>query len=674
MSIGTHQHHFNIDLKDEVVRGSIILKQGELLWPPPKPVGPPAFAGMTAKPIEQKLSVDDSKKFKEISPFRQQLKEVMVATAAMTSLIALGKMTDAGFMLLSTIFALSSVIGYRIVWNIIPALHSPLMSVTNAISGLVAVGGMCLMGGGILPHTVPQFLAAISVLIANVNIFGGFIVTQRMLTMFRRPEDPPDYTYLFVIPAVVSAGGLIWAATSGVSGLVQAGYLASSLLCIASLGGLASQATAKTGSALGMVGVALGVVSTLQLSGFSPAVFSQFALITGIGAAIGTTFAKRITPTELPEMVALLHSFVGFAAVLTSAAAYIAHPAGTVLHLITSYFGVLIGGITASGSLVAFGKLKGLLTSKPLNLPMKNMLNLGMIAANTASLGLFLTSPSYAVGLTCVAINAAISFILGWHTTASIGGGDVPVVITVLNSYSGWALAAEGFMLQNELLTTVGALIGFSGVSTLAMNRSITNVLFGGYQTVTNSEVKKEFGSVTETNIDQLVMDILEAESVIITPGYGLAVAGAQYAIADLCKSLQKKGIKVQFGIHPVAGRMPGQLNVLLGEAGIPYDIVLEMEEINDSFPDTSLVIVIGANDTVNPAALEPNTPISGMPVLEVWKAEQVVVLKRGMASGYADVPNPLFYNPNTQMLFGDAKDTCDKLAKGVAESLNKNK
>jgi len=307
-------------------------------------------------------------------------------------------------------------------------------------------------------------------------------------------------------------------------------------------------------------------------------------------------------------------------------------------------------------------------SSKPLALPGKNAINISMAAGTVASFGTYLATKDPQTGLASIMTCTALTSALGAHLTACIGGADVPVVITVLNSYSGWALCAEGFLLKNDLLTIVGALVGASGailsyIMCRAMNRSLTNVIFGGYGTSPQGPAQKVRGRHTEINVPAAVEAITQSKSIIITPGYGLAVAKAQYAVAEMVKTLRENGIKVRFGIHPVAGRMPGQLNVLLAEAGIPYDIVLEMEEINDDFPETDIAIVIGANDTVNSAAIEdPNSVIAGMPVLQVWKAKKVVVLKRSMGTGYADVDNPVFYKPNTSMLLGDAKKTCDAL------------
>ncbi|KAF6126046.1 nicotinamide nucleotide transhydrogenase [Phyllostomus discolor] len=400
----------------------------------------------------------------------------------------------------------------------------------------------------------------------------------------------------------------------------------------------------------------------------------------------GLTIAKRIQISDLPQLVAAFHSLVGLAAVLTCVAEYIveyphfATDAAANLTKIVAYLGTYIGGVTFSGSLIAYGKLQGILNSAPLLLPGRHMLNAGLLAASAGGIIPFMLDPSFGTGILCLGAVSALSSVMGVTLTAAIGGADMPVVITVLNSYSGWALCAEGFLLNNNLLTIVGALIGSSGailsyIMCVAMNRSLANVILGGYGTTSTAGGKpmEITGTHTEINLDNAVDMIREANSIIITPGYGLCAAKAQYPIADLVKMLCAQGKNVRFGIHPVAGRMPGQLNVLLAEAGVPYDIVLEMDEINHDFPDTDLVLVIGANDTVNSAAQEdPNSIIAGMPVLEVWKSKQVIVMKRSLGVGYAAVDNPIFYKPNTSMLLGDAKKTCDALQAKVRESYEK--
>jgi len=393
-----------------------------------------------------------------------------------------------------------------------------------------------------------------------------------------------------------------------------------------------------------------------------------------VGGGIGAVIAKRMAITDLPQLVAAFHSLVGLAAVTTAFSDYINNMGDPShldsVHRSALYLATFIGGVTLTGSIVAFGKLHGLLNSRALALPGRHFANLALGLSNVGAMGYFLSNPSASAGLGCLGLSAVTSFILGGHMTASIGGADMPVVITVLNSYSGWALCAEGFMLNNDLLTIVGALIGSSGailsyIMCKAMNRSLPNVILGGFGTKTGGtgQAMKVEGTHTTTNVEETVEMLAHAKNVIIVPGYGLAVAKAQYAVADMVKMLREHGVNVRFGIHPVAGRMPGQLNVLLAEANVPYDVVLEMEEINHDFPETDVVLVIGANDTVNSAAVDdPNSVIAGMPVLQVWDAKQVVVMKRTMGVGYADVDNPVFYKPNTAMLLGDAKSTCDHL------------
>uniref|UniRef100_A0AAX7VNK3 proton-translocating NAD(P)(+) transhydrogenase n=1 Tax=Astatotilapia calliptera TaxID=8154 RepID=A0AAX7VNK3_ASTCA len=397
----------------------------------------------------------------------------------------------------------------------------------------------------------------------------------------------------------------------------------------------------------------------------------------------GLTIAKRIEISDLPQLVAAFHSLVGLAAVLTCIAEYMieyphldTHPAAGVLKTV-AYLGTYIGGVTFSGSLVAYGKLQGLLSSAPLLLPGRHMLNASLMAASVGGMVPFMLSSSYGTGMGCLLGVSGLSTVMGVTLTAAIGGADMPVVITVLNSYSGWALCAEGFLLDNNLMTIVGALIGSSGailsyIMCVAMNRSLPNVILGGYGTTSTLGGKpmEIVGTHTEVNVDQTIDIIKEANNIIITPGWGLCAAKAQYPIADMVKMLKEQGKTVRFGIHPVAGRMPGQLNVLLAEAGVPYDVVLEMDEINDDFPETDLTLVIGANDTVNSAAQEdPNSIIAGMPVLEVWKSKQVIVMKRTLGVGYAAVDNPIFYKPNTSMLLGDAKKTCDSLQAKIRET-----
>ncbi|PPR01481.1 hypothetical protein CVT26_015104 [Gymnopilus dilepis] len=655
---------FSIDLNDEVVRGSLIVREGKVLPPVPRTIPPPAAPPAPAK-VEEPV--------KALTPWQKASREVALVTAGMGGTVALGKATGTAFMDSFFTFGLAGLVGYRVVWGVVPALHSPLMSVTNAISGLVGVAGLFIMGGGYLPQTSTQMLGALAVLLASINVSGGFIITKRMLDMFKRPTDPPEYSWLYAVPGVVFAGGFLAAASTGMAGLVQAGYLTSSILCIGSLSGLSSQTTARQGNALGILGVGSGVLASLAAVGFPPEVIAQFAGVAAFGGLIGAIIGRRVTPTELPQTVALLHSIVGLSAVLTSIGSVLQDTAHlSTLHMVTAYLGVVIGGITFTGSIVAFLKLAAKMSSRPLALPGKHLINSTLLGANAATMAGFLTTtPTPMVAASFLGASTVLSFLKGYTTTAAIGGADMPVVITVLNAYSGFALVAEGFMLDNPLLVTVGSLIGVSGsilsyIMCVAMNRSLTNVLFGGISTPVAAETHKIEGTITKTTVDDTAEALANADSVILVVGYGMAVAKAQYAISEITSLLRSKGVNVRFAIHPVAGRMPGQCNVLLAEASVPYDIVLEMDEINDDFKDTDVTLVIGANDTVNPIALEPGSAIAGMPVLHAWKSKQVIVMKRGLASGYADVPNPMFYMPGTKMLFGDAKDTCEAIKRSL--------
>ncbi|XP_053304053.1 NAD(P) transhydrogenase, mitochondrial [Spea bombifrons] len=686
-AISPDKDNFYYDLKDDfdygtmghVIRGTTVMKDGKTIFPAPLPKKLPEAA-----PVKHKTVAElEAEKASAISPFRKTMNSASAYTAGLTTLLGLGIASPhSAFTQMVTTFGLAGIVGYHTVWGVTPALHSPLMSVTNAISGLTAVGGLALMGGNYLPTNTPELLAVLSAFVSSINIAGGFLVTQRMLDMFKRPTDPPEYNYLYLLPGGVFVGGYAAALNSGYN-IEQMIYLGSGLCCVGALAGLSTQRTARLGNALGMMGVAGGIVATLGALKPTPELLAQMSGAMALGGTMGLTIAKRIQISDLPQLVAAFHSLVGLAAVLTCVAEYMIEyphfatdPAAN-LTKIVAYLGTYIGGVTFSGSLVAYGKLQGILNSAPLMLPGRHYMNAGLMAASVGGMIPYMLDPSYTTGITCLGSVSALSAIMGVTLTAAIGGADMPVVITVLNSYSGWALCAEGFLLNNNLLTIVGALIGSSGailsyIMCVAMNRSLANVILGGYGTTSTAGGKpmEITGTHTEINLDNAVELIKEANNIIITPGYGLCAAKAQYPIADLVKILKEQGKHVRFGIHPVAGRMPGQLNVLLAEAGVPYDIVLEMDEINEDFPETDLVLVIGANDTVNSAAQEdPNSIIAGMPVLEVWKSKQVVVMKRSLGVGYAAVDNPIFYKPNTSMLLGDAKKTCDALQSKVRES-----
>ncbi|XP_069483339.1 NAD(P) transhydrogenase, mitochondrial [Ambystoma mexicanum] len=687
-AISPDKDNFYLDLKDQfdygtmdhVVRGTVVMKDGKVIFPAPPPNNIPQGVPVKHKSVAEL----EAERAATITPFRKTMTTASAYTAGLSTLLGLGIASPhSAFTQMVTTFGLAGIVGYHTVWGVTPALHSPLMSVTNAISGLTAVGGLALMGGNYLPSSTAETLALLAAFVSSINIAGGFLVTQRMLDMFKRPTDPKEYNYLYLLPAGAFVGGYGAALSSGYN-IEQMIYLGSGLCCVGALAGLSTQKTSRLGNVLGMIGVAGGVAATFGALKPNPELFAQMSGAMALGGTIGLTIAKRIQISDLPQLVAAFHSLVGLAAVLTCVAEYMIEyphfatdPAAN-LTKIVAYLGTYIGGVTFSGSLIAYGKLQGVLDSSPLMLPGRHYLNAGLLAASIGGMIPFMLDPSYTTGLTCLGSVSALSAVMGVTLTAAIGGADMPVVITVLNSYSGWALCAEGFLLNNNLLTIVGALIGSSGailsyIMCVAMNRSLANVILGGYGTTSTAGGKpmEITGTHTEINLDNAVEMIKEANNIIITPGYGLCAAKAQYPIADLVKMLGENGKHVRFGIHPVAGRMPGQLNVLLAEAGVPYDMVLEMDEINEDFPNTDLVLVIGANDTVNSAAQEdPNSIIAGMPVLEVWKSKQVIVMKRSLGVGYAAVDNPIFYKPNTNMLLGDAKKTCDALQAKVRESL----
>ncbi|MCB7135639.1 Re/Si-specific NAD(P)(+) transhydrogenase subunit beta [Cellulosimicrobium marinum] len=453
--------------------------------------------------------------------------------------------------------------------------------------------------------------------------------------------------------------------------VAQAVYLLAALLFVLSLAGLSRQETARRGNVAGAVGMVLALGATIVLALDTS---RRPVLVTGlliacvllVGAVVGTWRARRVEMTQMPELIAMLHSFVGLAAVLVGYNSYLTE-GHDVAHLVEVYLGVLVGAVTFTGSVVAYLKLSGRTRSAPLRLPGRNLLNLAALVASVVLLGWFVAAPS----VWPLLLMTVVALALGWHLVASIGGGDMPVVVSMLNSYSGWAAAAAGFMLSNDLLIVTGALVGSSGailsyLMCRAMNRSFVSVILGGFGADEGAAAPSgtgEQGEHRETRADDVARLLGDARSVVLTPGYGMAVAKAQYPVAELVALLRERGADVRFGVHPVAGRLPGHMNVLLAEARVPYDIVFEMDEVNDRFTDTDVVLVIGANDTVNPAALDdPGSPIAGMPVLHVWEARDVVVFKRSMATGYAGVQNPLFFRENTSMLFGDAKERVEDI------------
>jgi NAD(P) transhydrogenase subunit beta len=478
--------------------------------------------------------------------------------------------------------------------------------------------------------------------------------------------------------------------------LIKGAYIVAGVLFILSLAGLSKQTTARMGNIAGMVGMVLALLATIgasvydsylaatdadpvvQATRLSP--LMTLALIVAvllIGALIGTPIARKVEMTQMPELIAIFHSFVGMAAVLVGFNSFaVPGEGGGTVHLVEVALGVLIGAYTFTGSIIAYLKLSAKMSSAPLMLPGRNIINLLAFAVFFGLMIWFVmvgeSNPT--LGWALIIAIAVIGFALGYHMVAAIGGGDMPVVVSMLNSYSGWAAAAAGFMLDNNLLIITGSLVGSSGailsyIMCRAMNRSFISVILGGFgvDTGTVAASSEEHGEHREIDAAGAADMLRNARSVIITPGYGMAVAKAQYPVAEITSKLRAAGVNVRFGVHPVAGRLPGHMNVLLAEANVPYDIVLEMDEINEDFPETDVVLVIGANDTVNPAALDdPGSPIAGMPVLEVWKAENVIVFKRSMATGYAGVQNPLFFKENTQMLFGDAKQRVEDILRAL--------
>ncbi len=465
-------------------------------------------------------------------------------------------------------------------------------------------------------------------------------------------------------------------------GLITAAYIGATILFILSLGGLSHPESSRRGNLFGIIGMTIAVLATL----FGPRVnggltFSLIMVAMVIGGSVGVYAARQVKMTQMPELVALMHSLVGLAACLVGYANYIdptTHLVGAdkTVHEVEIYLGVLIGAVTFSGSVIAFGKLSGKIGGKPLTLPGRHGFNLGLLIVVLILGNSFLGAESPANGMWPLIVMTVLALVFGVHMVMAIGGADMPVVVSMLNSYSGWAASATGFMLSNDLLIVVGALVGSSGailsyIMCRAMNRKFISVIAGGFGTgggASPTAAAAPTGDVSPVSAVETAELLRTAKSVIIVPGYGMAVAQAQHTVCEMTKILREKGVTVRFGIHPVAGRMPGHMNVLLAEAKVPYDIVMEMDEINQDFPSTDVAMVIGANDIVNPAAQDdPGSPIAGMPVLEVWKARVSIVMKRSMASGYAGVDNPLFYKTNNRMLFGDAKKMLDEVVRNLA-------
>ncbi len=463
-------------------------------------------------------------------------------------------------------------------------------------------------------------------------------------------------------------------------GIIQVSYIIATILFILALGGLSNQETARRGNWYGIIGMAIALVATLVGDVTQNMGYLIVALL--IGGTVGIVAARRVQMTQMPELVAMLHSLVGMAAVAVGFANFmdperLAHYVGVELtiHDVETYLGILIGAVTFSGSVIAFGKLSGRISGSPLALPARHWLNLLLLLGAIWYGYQFVVDSAAGAGMTPLIIMTVIALLFGIHMVMAIGGADMPVVVSMLNSYSGWAASATGFMLGNDLLIVTGALVGSSGailsyIMCRAMNRKFLAVIAGGFGTGGGTPAAaggEDQGEVVPIEPLETAELLLDAKEVMIIPGYGMAVAQAQHTVFEITRTLREKGVNVRFGIHPVAGRMPGHMNVLLAEAKVPYDIVFEMDEINEDFPKVDVSVVIGANDIVNPSALtDPNSPIAGMPVLECWKGKVSIVLKRSMATGYAGVQNPLFFEDNTRMLFGDAKATLDEVLKNL--------
>ena len=464
-------------------------------------------------------------------------------------------------------------------------------------------------------------------------------------------------------------------------GIQTAAYLFASILFILSLGGLSSQESAKRGVLFGIVGMIIAVLATIFGVSDGSSGYVYIIIAIAVASLIGIMVARKVEMTSMPQLVAILHSFVGLAAVLVGYGSYIdphSHElvgATKTIHLVEVFAGVFIGAVTFTGSIIAWGKLDGKVRSKPFLYPGRHLVNITLLVISIV-LGVFFAKASGTDGLIYLYIMTAIASFIGVMLVMAIGGADMPVVVSMLNSYSGWAAAAAGFMLSNDLLIVTGALVGSSGailsiIMCEAMNRSFISVIFGGFGNApaSSGEAQAIEGEITSISHEETAELLTEAKSIVIVPGYGMAVAKAQYPIHEMVEILRKQGKEVRFAIHPVAGRLPGHMNVLLAEANVPYDIVLEMDEINDDMPDTDVVMVIGANDVVNPGALDdPSSPIYGMPVIKAWEAAKVIVMKRSMSVGYAGVENPLFYKNNTDMLYGDAKESVNKIVSSLID------
>jgi NAD(P) transhydrogenase len=664
---------WHINLEDPAVRSIICAQDGVALEPYVPP--PPPVSDVVVEEVKEKTPEEI---YAETEASYKQ--NAMNATAAsMTALALASGVPNAPMM---TTFALSCWVGSSCVQGVAHSLHSPLMAMTNAISGMTVVGGMLQMGGGLFPQTTPQWLAAGAVGLSAINLTGGTIVTAKMLDMFRRPDDPPEFNHYYMAPGAVATAtsGALFLTGLAPTSLAPMLGLMSALGCVGGISCLSSQQTARLGISVGLGGIGSGIMATLAyMNPAEMSTYAQLIMVGGIGGAGGYAVAQRIEPTSLPEAVAAFHSLVGVAALSTAVGDFMVHdPAhGSMFHSISTYLGAWMGSITATGSVIAWGKLSENMPSAAMQLEMRDQINIGLAGASAAGLVGFCATSSPTFGALCLGTGVVSSGALGLHMTNSIGGADMPVVITLLNSYSGWALCAEGFIMDQPLLTVVGALIGSSGafltnVMCVAMNRSLPNVILGGYGTEIKKPKEGEVREIlvhTETNPEEAAQTLSEAQKIMIVPGYGLAVAQAAGVVAEIATKLRDEGKEVSFAVHPVAGRMPGQLNVLLAEAGVPYDMVFEMEEVNPDYGEVDVTMVIGANDTVNKAAEDdPDSAIAGMPVIQVWKGKNVIFMKRSMATGYAGVDNPVFFLDNTDMLLGDAKKSCEAIRDALAK------
>jgi len=638
------------DTGDIIVRSIVCCKNGQLLVMP-KPPAPTAVS----KPKEEV-----KKEVKPVDPFRAELSSAIIFTILMGLLAAMGLGVQKS--LLGT-FVLAGAAGYQVVWGVVPALHTPLMSVTNAISGLTAVGGLLLLNKA--SDAQATILAVAGTAVSCINIFGGFVVSKRMLGLFKRKEDK-DFSLLWLMPGVLFIA-LVFLASRDIGAL----QTICGLMCIVAIGGLASMKTANAGCTIGISAVAAAMISTIFE--MNPAAQKLPYVCIGIGAPAGIFIGMKVDPIKLPQTVAAFHSLVGLAAMVTSIGNFAeTKETGFNMENFFGLLGTLIGGITLTGSIIAFLKLDARMSSSAWNLPGKNFINLGSLFLFLFLSYSFMHSDSYDTDICILWLIAALACWMGVHLVASVGGGDMPVCITVLNSYSGWALVAEGFMLKSALLTIVGSLIGFSGgilthIMCVAMNRQIANVIFGGMNNTApiklsgDAEAPQVHKEIKADAVSELIAD---AKDVMIIPGYGMAVARAQSQVASIATICKEKDVKVRFGIHPVAGRMPGQMNVLLAEAGVPYDWVFELDEVNDDMSNVDVCLVVGANDITNIAAKETEgCPIYGMPVFSVWECKQTIFFKRSMKPGYADLPNPCFYKDNASMCLGNADVTCAEIA-----------